>query len=279
MSDAASASTAKEFVDRFSKKALLKTSVDAYIRRFASIETATGKLQSANAASGFRPAGYFADEARGLPEYKTGDGTIKWVSHGEKVLKGLTVAGLTSVAQEGSPVWATDNQTLTMTPQVDALPAGYVHEFVESGVGDIYFYSSNEIVQRGMVIDSIFMTRVESMQLEATDKLLLAKYKSNFKGFLMKASAVAVHLDSGVSAGAQDISFEIGATPTVVTGGVISLAFGDTLGLRKAGTAITANNAVLYGEEIALYLDAGGTGFTGSKRRIYDVFIDVLRGA
>lgn len=278
MADAIKAATNKEFVDSFSKKALLKTSETVFKRTFASIDGTTGELENADASQGKRPVGYFASEARQLDDKNVGDGEIKWVAHGEKTLLSVAVTGLTSVAQEGVPVWATDSATLTVVAQ--AGPAcGHIVDFVSAGVGNVYFYSFNEIIKIGQKVETILLTKIESIQLEGTSKITLAKLLSNFKGSIVSISVVTSFEDTGVVAGAQTISLEVGSTPVVVTGGVVSLAFGNTQGLRINGTAITALNTVNYGEEIALILDAGGTGFTTAKRRMYDVYLDIVRGA
>lgn len=276
MANATTAATTAEQVDVNSKVSILKTSEVAYKKRFTSIDITTAKIENAKNTAGFVPAGYFVAESGGLDvDNKTGDGAIKWVSHGGKILKRITLIAVTAVTQEGAFFWCSDNQTPTITAVEGVIPHGYVHRFVSSGVVDLYFFSPAEvnIMQAMGGPFRTFQTRIESLMLEGTSKITLAKWKCNFKGKVISARAVTV-FDSTCAAGDQDLSLEIDAV--AVTGGVITVVQSNTQGLVVAGTAITATNDIDHGSELSLVLDASGTGFTASELMRWDIQVVCL---
>lgn len=193
MADATTASIAEESVDNVSSVSILKTSSVALKKRFASKDITTGKIQSADDAAGLVPSGYYAHESGQLDQdNKTGDGTIAWVTHGGKTLSNVAFAAVTAVTQEGAFFWCTDNQTPTLTPVEGVIPHGYVRRFRSSGVVDLYVFSPHEVklMQAMGGPFRTFQTRIESLVLEGTSKITLAKWKCNFKGKVISARAV-----------------------------------------------------------------------------------------
>ena len=276
MANATTAATTAEQVDINSKVSILKTSEVAYKKRFASIDITTAKVENAANTVGMVPAGYFAAESTGLDvDNKTGDGSIKWVTHGGKILKSVSLAAVTAVTQEGAFFWCSDNQTPTITPVEGVIPHGYVHRFISSGTVDLYFFSPNEVKQMQAFGGPFrtFTTRVDSVQMAGTAKLTLTKWKCNFKGKVISSRAVCTFDDSG-AAGAQTLSLEIDGV--AVTGGAITVDKDDTQGEVLSGTAITAANDIDHASELSLVMNASGTGYTASQPMYYDVQVVCL---
>lgn len=279
MANSTTAGANAERVDHQTYKAVLKSGEVVAPLRFAVID-ASGQLKNPAGTAGEKPAGYFvADEAglfRADATYKTGDGTTKWVTHGGKILVGLSITG-TTLADEGRYVWATDNSTLTTTRQAGIDPHGYIHEWRAADDLDVYFYTQAELSQFAGSESGVVTTihqRVESIALEGTSKITVGSHKIN--GAAKVLSVRAVCSSAGASAaGDQDLSLEIDGS--AVTGGVVNVTKDDTAGEVIAGSAITAANTIDAGEELTVVLDASGTGFTVGHKAAYDVQITIMQ--
>lgn len=101
----------------------------------------TGELQNLADEPGAWPTGYvehFDDKVTASVPNSSGavtgtnlntDADYGATVQGGVIVTGLTVAGATSYAKKGEPVFATDGQTLTLTrPSDDAVPMGFVYD-------------------------------------------------------------------------------------------------------------------------------------------------------
>jgi hypothetical protein len=93
---------------------------------------------------------------------------------------------------------------------------------------------------------------------------LLSAYTPGYAFELLSVEFVFTTLATGAGA-SQILNFEIGTTN--LTGGALTLllADGDTLGKKKAATAITAANVGTAADTISLEVAAGGTVFTAGQ--------------
>jgi hypothetical protein len=82
------------------------------------------------------------------------------------------------------------------------------------------------------------------------------------------AQCVEANTDADVS---STINLEIAGTN--VTGGVVTLAFGDTEGDKKAGTDVTAANIFHEGDAIDVELTVGTAG-TNTDPGLYNLFVE-----
>jgi hypothetical protein len=72
-------------------------------------------------------------------------GTVKCeVNEGGVTLEGVSVTGLTSEQTVNDPVYASDDQTFTLTATSNVGAVGRVTKYISSGVGNIQLYSSME---------------------------------------------------------------------------------------------------------------------------------------
>lgn len=254
--------------------ATLTTAAVAKQGGFASINVADGKVAPAATTNGLMNVGMFNRESRGLDTNDTGDGTIKWVTESDRVLKNIAVSGLTA-ADVLKPLYATGENTVSLTPA--GTPIGYVKEFVSSGVGNIVLFSEQVAVALGLVggnIDEIHLGSIpNSNPLEGTAAIILCSMVAYRRFKILEAYAFCTSKDAGESVLAQTVQLKVGAT--AVTGGVITLATTDTAGLKKAGTAITALNLVASGDVVTANLVASGTGATANTLTAYDIRMKV----
>ena len=124
------------------------------------------------------------------------------------------------------------------------------------GTGSDTLAATAGIVTVAMHLDLVALTT------SAAD--LLTAYTPGYAFELLSLEAVFTTLATG-SGASQVLNLEIGTTN--VTGGVLTLllADGDTLGKKKAATAITAANIGTASDTISLEVAASGTVFTAGK--------------
>lgn len=101
--------------------------------------------------------------------------------------------------------------------------------------------------------------QLASMTTSAAD--LMTNYVPGFAFELLSAEFVTTTIGTGTSA-SQVLNLEIGTTN--VTGGALTIALADTdtLGEKKAATAITAANVGTASDTLSIEVAAGGTAFT-----------------
>lgn len=279
MANATTAASNEERVDFQVLKAVLKSSEVVAPKRFAVLD-ANGQLKNPSGTATEKAAGYFVSDEGGLQgvntTYRTGDGSIKWITHSGKSLVGLSISGSTA-ASEGQLVWATDNSTLTLTPQAGVSPHGYVHEWRSATDLDVYFFTQAQVAAMSAGTGSgirIIHQRVDAIALEGTSKITVGKHlmESDFQVLSVRAICSAA---GASAAGDQDLSLEIDGT--AVTGGVVNVTNSNTAGQTIAGSAITAANTGSAGEELSVVVDASGTGFSAGHKAAYDVQIRVIQ--
>ena len=72
-------------------------------------------------------------------------GTVKCeVNEGGPTLENVAVTGLNSADDVGDPVYASDEDTFTLTPTSNVGSIGWVKKYVSSGRGDVQLFSANE---------------------------------------------------------------------------------------------------------------------------------------
>jgi hypothetical protein len=78
-------------------------------------------------------------------EYVTGDGTLEaTIDVGGVTLQYKSVTGVTAVTNTGDPVFASDDNTLTLTDVSNMYPVGRIVRWYTSTYCDVRFYSAME---------------------------------------------------------------------------------------------------------------------------------------
>ena len=119
---------------------------------FVAINTAGFAVNIVDTA-GFEPLGVVTafDEQNTDQESVTGDTSASVVPAvdvdiSERVARKMTVVGATTQALVGEPVFATDENTFTMTPTVNIPAIGTVVRFHSSTIVDVLLFAHSEMV-------------------------------------------------------------------------------------------------------------------------------------
>jgi len=242
----------------------------------------TGTIQGYDDAAGHIPIGYMSGPGNSV----VGDGTLKaQVNLRGDVLKSQTVTGAAAATDNFAELYATDDNTFTLTrPADDAAVVGIVLFWRTGTTCDILLLNVHASVALGLAGGNkrrIHIGSVSSAALEGTSAVnLLTSYVLWGHGLIVDFIAIADGFDASYAAGTQTVNLELAGTN--LTGGVLTL---DATGidsaadkaLVKSATAITAANEFHDGDVMDVELVTDGTGFTAmtSPSVSYDLYIDV----
>jgi len=247
---------------------------------FVALNRATAAQEFAKAGPNLISTGVVIGSPTTQEGSLTGDGTKQVVARGGFAIK-YPVTGASAVTDITKSVYAVDGQTLSLTkPAADAVPVGFVQEWLSGTTCMVYLYSLAEalLVSQVAISQDVFLTRVPSKSLEATtaqDLLTARTFRGHF--LIDKFYAVSAGHDTGIVAGAQILNLEIGAVN--VTGSDLTLGFASVDGDADLGTitsvTCSALNEVHDGDTVSVERQSGGTGFTAAKVGAYDLFMSV----
>ncbi len=279
----------KEDVDRASN--IIKDEEALVIGALIALNVSTGKVEFMDDAANLLPLGVGVKQSAGDNENLTGNaaGDYSIVTRANMILKDVSVTGVSAITDVSKLVYATDGQLMTLTKPTDGLPIGFIKKWTTSTTCDVQLFSIEGIILRKRIEEietiveetqSICVGRIHSSALEGNSALDLFKWTAPFDGQIDSIFARCDKYDAGLIAGDQDINLEIGTTD--LTGGVVSLGFGDgdasaDLSAKVSGTAVTGNNIFSSGNEITGELVGGGTGFTASKEGWFSVWITITK--
>ena len=259
--------------------AKIKTSEVLVVDGFSAIAPATGLLENIGTTTGSIPVGLVVGSTSGKRDTDglTGDATIKAVVKSGRMIERVAVTGTTAISDYGKWVYATDNQTYSLTKPTAAVPVGWVKLWHSTTICDVQLLTSSELIMAGFIpqTDQILMGYATSQSLggAAAANLLLITAQRRMK----LVSLVAYpNIDDGVAAGAQTFTVEIGAVDCT---GTMALANTDCNALADLGVAVTQalSGAVTanQGDIITLKLVTGGTGFTDDMLAGFTFFLNV----
>lgn len=283
MSDPTSAINQSVAVDTNLLDFQIKNAEALVVGGFVGLNLSTGKVEFMDDIDSLISLGYVVgakdgDNVSGL----TGDsgGTKYAVARSGEIIKNYSVTGASAVTDIGKAVYCTDGQTLTLTKPTAGKPIGYVVKWNTSTYCDIYLLTPYQqmIASQDGHKEVMFLGYVGTNVLDG-NALTLLKITAHTHFKITKFYALPSAYDTGIIAGAKDLSLEI--DDVAVTGGVISLAYtncdasGD-IGTAVAGTAITATNEVHEGDVIDVVSNAG-TGFTAAKVAGFNLYLEIVR--
>lgn len=182
------------------------------------------------------------------------------VSDVRNVIRKVPVTGLAGDRTDhGQIVFMSDGSTWTLTRPTPGLPCGIVIEYVDSTYAWVMFWSFQVSVALALagsgkqdVLVGIATAGAATGNV-ATGVVLQGHGK-------IKACYGIVIVDATDADVVQTLNLEIGGTD--VTGGVITWAFGDTVGTKDAGSAITAANEFHDGDLLDIETAATVAGTT-----------------
>lgn len=199
------------------------------------------------------------------------------------ILRDQAVVGVSSRTTNGQEVYATDENTFTLTrPVDDAVPIGIVLDG-DATDADVFLFSVKESAVLSLAGGSKHSIHLGTINTSALEGVLASDLRAGIvmwgHGVITACYSYPVGFDAGYVAGSQLVNLELGGVN--VTGGVLTLAFGNIDGLGDVGTRInatpvTAANEFHDGDLLDVELAAAGTGFTAvADTQGFDLFIDV----
>ena len=260
-----------------SRSFVVTSGVTVYKGALVGIVVGTGTLTNHNDAAASLPIGYALETV-------VGDGTLRCqVGLRGDIIRDQTITGVTGAAQNGRSVYATDENTFTLTrPADDAAVVGIVLEGGASDA-DLILFSAKEgavLALAGGNKRQIFLATIHTTALEGTAGINLRTSIPLWgHGTIVDFYAYPSGFDAGYIAGAQTLNLELNGVN--LTGGALSLGFGsiDAVGDvddKISATAITAANEFSDGDLLDIELASGGTGFTAAVDTVsFDLFADV----
>jgi len=258
---------------------LIKTSEVMVLGAYAAIDKVTGLVELADDTAGLIPCGVVVDQYVGDHDSLTGDGTVKAVCRSGIILESVAVTGASAITDIGSPVYATDGQTLSLTAPTAGMPFGVVTDWHSSTTCDVYAYKPWESMANAAEEETIYLGYVSAQSLGGTAAADLLKYTAPYRMQIDSLYAYP-NIDDAATAGSAVCNLEIGTTN--LTGGALTLneaacdAIAD-LGTVVSATAITAANIANEGDVITLEAATGATAFTDNTVAGFNVYMDVTK--
>lgn len=191
------------------------------------------------------------------------------------IVESVAVTGASTQADVGQKIYWSDDETLTLTRPTLGIPMGVIIAFDSSTSFDVVLFGFStlcSIALGGHGQDILFLGSIVPELGAAADLLngILAPYH----GKLLSVYAICASAPADADMH-MDIQVEIDGVNT--TGGVITLDFADTVGLKKSGTAITAGAVFKEGSAIDIEALAAGLVAGTVNDGLYNVYAEVER--
>ncbi len=220
-----------------------------------------GRVQAWNDVEGAIPFGF---NTKGDT---TGDTTVadppdSNLDIDSRIIKGLAVTGLAgTVADISRLIYATDDNTFTVTPPALASPLGIIVATVSAAAADVMFFSVPTLLSMALSGQgrSTWHLGVVSGVVAGSGNMLTGIIAPH-RGRIL--SVYGIVIDTLTGAGADlDINLEVDGTN--LTGGVVEWVIADSNGDNKAGTAVTDDGANLFHQgdliDVEVVMNTAGT--------------------
>ena len=183
----------------------------------------------------------------------------------DKIWKSKAVTGVASRADIGKLVYATDDQSVTLTkPADDALPIGAVVEWHTSTTCDVYLFGFATLAAIALGGSSVYTYYIGGIDNgSSADGDIVTSLPLHGHGKILSVGAVVEVACTGTS-GSIVLNLELGTTN--VTGGALTMSTAacGTLGEVIAATAVTAENEFHDGDLLSVEgASAAGTRTLG----------------
>lgn len=131
----------------------IKNGVVLTVGAFVAIDKTIARLDFMEDNANLVPAGILVGQAQGDNTNLIGDvaGSVSAIARGGIVLEKVSVIGVSAVTDRLKLVYATDGQTLTLTPAVNAEAVGYIDKWISGTVCDVYLFSPAENKLNSMI--------------------------------------------------------------------------------------------------------------------------------
>jgi len=191
-----------------------------------------------------------------------------------RVLESIPVTGLAGDYTDNFKyVYGSDDGTWTLTRTTVNNPIGITVNHISATLADVYFFSFAEMILMsaagGVRRTWLFCSAPYSLLAHTTD--VVKGLVAPCHGRILAIYAICTSAPADTNCVGK-LQLEIGGTD--VTGGIVALNFADTVGLKIAGTAVTAENVFHMGDLMDLEVIAtdfvAGTNDDGH----FNYFID-----
>lgn len=194
-----------------------------------------------------------------------------------RVQEQRAVTGVTAITDVGKWVYATDDDTLTLTRATLNIPVGIIVDWYSGTSCDVYFLSFGELLAIQAAGGIHRNVLVATMSAGAATGNIATGIVMPCHGVFTNIYGVCV-VDATDADVDHSINFEIGGTN--VTGGVLNWLFSTALGAKLACTAITPSTAVFHeGDllDVETVANVAGTTSDPGLLNIYAEY-DILPG-
>lgn len=225
---------------------------------------------------------HFEPEAGGSAVSVTGDTSVDVpptagiVGTDTYVSENLTVDGVADDNDAFKPVYLTDEYTFTLTrPAAPVQVCGMVLKALGTDKADVLMYGLELLIALAMSgggSQVVFLGSIDAAQAASGD--VRVGIPAPFHGRIVSIYAMIGTLIA--SGGAGSVTYNLEINTVNVTGGVVTIADSDAVGVKKAGTAITALNVVSEGDLIDVEAVVGVAN-TGGRFDLFAV-IEPLPG-
>ena len=191
---------------------------------------------------------------------------------GGGIIQSVSVATSASVADHLRLVYMTDDDTFTLArPAAAAIPVGFIVRWITGTTCDVQIFSLTEFVMNAMAGQGQALLNLGTVcPVLAAAGNLATGIRAPHHGFITEVFAICKRKPTDADVH-MDIQLEIGGTN--LTGGIVTLDFGDAVADKKAGTAVTGTNEVHDGDLIDIEaLAAGFVAGTATDVGQYDVY-------
>lgn len=191
-----------------------------------------------------------------------------------RVHTNVAVTGLTGdVTDTGRVVYATDDNTFTLTRPTLGHPIGIVSRWISATNADVYFFSFGELCVLGMSgAGKPGLWLLGTVTAGAATGNVATGIVATCHGRILQVYGIVVVEPTDADV-VQTINLEIGGTN--VTGGVVTFQFDSAVGAKLAGTAVTAANIIHEGDLIDIETVATVAGTTADPGLV-NIYADVL---
>ena len=251
------------------KEFIVKSGVTCYAGSMMSLESTTGHVETIVDAT--------TDQAYvGIAQSSVvGDGSLKVVTSIDSfILPGVTVTGVSAQTDLGALVYATTDNTFSLTKATDDWVAvGRIIDWTSGTTADVAMFSLSESFAHsvaGSDIKTMGPFYVDLGALAAGNVITAHIVKQN-----MVFTDLYTYGVGAVAAGANaDVDFNLEINTVNCTGGVLShlLADAQAAGTKNSSTAFTGNNIAYKGDSVDIEA-IENTGFTGGMCMLYVDYI------
>lgn len=179
-----------------------------------------------------------------------------WV--GPVIVKSLAVTGLAGTfADTGRLIYATADDTFTFTRTDPDIAIGIVTDFQTSALATVRFFSYAELAILAMAGGGKAACPIALISAGSVTGNIVTSWLAPCHGTITEVSG-QVSIEATDADVNLSVNLEIGGTN--VTGGVVTIAFDSAIGVKLAGTAVTAANVFHAGDAIDVEVVANTAG-------------------